>query len=196
EAIRAGFSTPDLAPTPVELTHRGIRLVARKTLERLALGIEAEDGVGAEIGHPHLPLVIHINSVSMRPVTGKLVVGPPLPCWIIDAEISDVPLADPKTPLKIRPDASRAGVLRRRLDHRRLAGLQVRLAEKTTGKRHIIDIAGRRGSDAVRTDALGGIPDIDLSGRGIKPAINSGLSCEPDATSTVEGTGVELGAAA
>ena len=132
----------------------------------------------------------------MRVIAGKLVDGPALRRWIVNAEISSVPLADPKTSLGIRPDASRAGVLCLRLNHRGLAGLQVRLAEKAAGKRHVIDVAGRRGSDPVRTDALGGIPDIHFSGRGIKPAINAGLSGEPDATLAVEGSGVEIGAAA
>src|SRR5512132_3380325 len=112
QTIRGGFSTPDLSRTPIKLTHRGVRLVAREALERLTLGIEAENGVCAEIAHPHLALVIHINGVSMRSIAGKLVVGPALRRWIVDADFSDVPFADPKTPLGIRPDASRAGLLR------------------------------------------------------------------------------------
>jgi hypothetical protein len=134
QTIRGGFSTPDLSHTPIQLTHRGVRLVAREALERLPLGIEAQNGVGAEIAHPHLALFIHINCVSMRLIAGKLVDGPALRRWIVNAEISSVPLADPKTSLGIRPDASRAGVLCLRLDHHRLAGLQVRFAEKAAGK--------------------------------------------------------------
>jgi hypothetical protein len=63
-------------------------------------------------------------------------------------------------------------------------------------KRRVVDVARRRAGDPVRTDALGGIPDIHFSGRGIKPTINPGLSGEPDATSTVEGSGIEIGASA
>src|SRR5262245_44302716 len=91
----------------------------------------------------------------MRLIAGKLVNGPALRRWIVDAEISDVPHVDPKTPLGIRPDASRAGVLRLRLDHRGLAGLQVRLAEKAAGKRHVVDVARRRAGDPVGPTSLG-----------------------------------------
>src|SRR4029450_6604243 len=148
-------STPDLASTVVELTHRGIRLVARKTLERLALGIEPENGVGGEIGHPHLVLVVHINGVSMRLIAGKLLDSPAFRCRVVDTEMSEVPLANPKASLGIRPDASHAGALRLGLDHRGLASLQVRLAEKAASQRHVVNVAGRRGGNAVRTDAPG-----------------------------------------
>ena len=91
QTIRGGFSTPDLSRTPIQLTHRDVRLVAREALERLALRIEAENGVGAEIAHPHLAPFIHINGVSMRLIARELVNGPALRGWIVDAEISDVP---------------------------------------------------------------------------------------------------------
>ena len=38
QTIRARLGTPDLARTPVELTHRSVRLVARETLEHIAKG--------------------------------------------------------------------------------------------------------------------------------------------------------------
>ena len=66
QTICGGFSTPDLSRTPIQLTHRRVRLVTREALERLALGIEVENGVGAEIAHPHLALFTRINGVSMR----------------------------------------------------------------------------------------------------------------------------------
>src|SRR5437763_1376602 len=64
QPVRPGLRAPGFARPAEHLAHRRAALVRRKALEYLARGIEAQDGVRDEIGHPDLVLIVDVDRVA------------------------------------------------------------------------------------------------------------------------------------
>src|SRR6185369_9758614 len=76
QPVGAGFRAPDFAGPAEQLPHLGVGAVAGKALEAFGLRIEAHDGIGAEIGQPHLVLVIDIDGIGFRPLARQAPAAP------------------------------------------------------------------------------------------------------------------------
>src|SRR5262249_27836475 len=72
-----------------------------------------------------------------------------------------------------------------------LGGLHVDRTEITVGERCVIDVAGKRGGDAVRPRAQWRVEDVHLSALRIEPAENPALPGEPEDAVEIEGRRVE-----
>src|SRR4051794_28014384 len=106
--VVARFAAPEFTRTAVELTHIGVGLVAREHVEPLGGRIEANDGVGGEVGEPDLVLVVHKDGVGAWALARQLPCLPRAIGGIVHRDMAAVPLADPDPALRVRPDAPRA----------------------------------------------------------------------------------------
>ena len=70
-AGRCRTRAPRPRPPAEDLAHPRAGAVAREGREPLALGIEAEDGIGAEIAQPHRVGVVHIDGVGRGRSPGR-----------------------------------------------------------------------------------------------------------------------------
>src|SRR5690349_15053990 len=93
--------------------------------------------------------------------------------------IAAVPLADPETPLGIRPDAARALIGRRRFDNIRRAVRAVDLGDVIAGERGVPDVALRRQRHAIRSAAARRWEDLDVAGFRIEAAVDTALAGKP-----------------
>src|SRR3954447_20119531 len=115
DALGPRFCDPCLALAALHLTHVGIFAIAREALELLGYGVEAHNRVRCPVGQPNLIIRIHPYRIGSGFLAGKLPLLPSLVHWIVDADVSGVPLTDPQPPFRIRPHTARALIPGRRL---------------------------------------------------------------------------------
>ena len=80
----------------------------RERLEALRLWVEADDGVGAEVGEPDLVALVDVDGVGLRPRAGQLPGTPGAARRVVDADLAAIPLAHPDAAAGVRPDATGA----------------------------------------------------------------------------------------
>src|SRR3970040_318331 len=64
--VSAGLGAPDLAWSAEELAHLGGGAGQREGIERLLVGLEADQGVCAEVGEPDNVTFIDVHGVGLR----------------------------------------------------------------------------------------------------------------------------------
>src|SRR5664279_2420646 len=123
DVLGAALGQPHLARATEDLAHA--RRLAREAeaLETLAVGIEAEHGVAAEVADPDLVALVDPDRIGARVVAGQLPVAPGLRRRIVSRQVAAHPFADPQVAAAVAPDAPRTLVLRRRVDDLRFAAL-------------------------------------------------------------------------
>src|SRR5258706_5846267 len=150
QAVIARFRAPHLARPPRELPHVRAAAVAWKRGEALACGIELDDRIGVEIGEPHLVALIDVDRIGAGALAWQMPLTPSAAGRVEHAHLARVPFADPQSTLGVRPDAARSLARRRWLDHRRDTAVKIDPREIAVRKRYEVDIAARRGRDAIR----------------------------------------------
>ena len=65
------IGAPHLARSTEQLTHRRVGVRQRERLERLRLRVEADDGIGREVGQPHAIVVVDVDGVGLCAVAGE-----------------------------------------------------------------------------------------------------------------------------
>src|SRR5262245_39772872 len=193
DALGARFRDPCLTLAAEHLTHIGVFAIARKALELLGCGIKAHDRIGRPLREPDFVVGIDPHGVGARLRAWKLPLLPTLVAWIIDTDVAGVPLTDPQPAFRIRPHATRALILGRRLINGRSTGLQFDIGEIIARQRYEPDIALGCAGDAIGPATLGRVPDLHVACRRVESAIDAVLSREPDATAAIESRGVEIG---
>src|SRR5207244_6519621 len=108
EPTGPGLCGPHLTGPAENLAHIGARAVARKHLELLRGGVEADHGVGAPVAQPHHVALVDIDGIGPRLVAGKLPGLPAVRSGIEGADVAAVPLAHPDPALRVRPHPPRA----------------------------------------------------------------------------------------
>ena len=153
--------------------------------------------VGAEVGEPDLVLrrrprpntcagarpAAPIRATRRRPDRS-------MPTW------PAVPLAHPDAAFRIRPDSARALVLRRRLDHRRLAGLQIDPRDVAAGERGVVDVAAGVVVIPYGPRPRGAFHTFMSPVSGIEAAVVAALPVNQTCRPCVERQRVEVGVAA
>src|SRR6185436_19484488 len=98
------------------LAHLRAALAAGERFERLGGGIEADDGVGQEIGEPDFVLFVDIDGITAAArVAGQEPRLPGLCRGIVAADLAGVPEAHPEHALGVRPYAPGASAFLVRL---------------------------------------------------------------------------------
>src|SRR5207302_4425524 len=95
--------------------------------------------------------------------------------------------------LGIRPDAAWAHSLARRLDHHDGATGALDLGDVIAGERGVPDVTRRRRGDAVRSEAPGRFPQLDLAGSRRETPVEPDLAGEPGDAFPVESRRIEVG---
>src|SRR4029453_14437655 len=103
QPVDTGFGTPHFSGSAEQLTYRCATLVARKAFECFGGGIKTVDGIGGEIGNPHLVIVVDINCVAAALALRQAPDLPGLVHRIISTDFAAVSETPPQKPLEIRP---------------------------------------------------------------------------------------------
>src|SRR5690606_24721908 len=111
---------------------------------------------------------------------------------VVQRQVAAVPLAHPDATAAVAPDASRALVLRRRLDDLRIAGVAIDARDERSRERAPPDLALRRRADAVGPATARRAPHPRFTRARIDAADEAALPGEPQRAVRIEGGGVEI----
>src|SRR4029434_4206744 len=179
QPVDTGFGTPHFSGSAEQLTYRCATLVARKAFECFGGRIKTVDGMGGEIGNPHLVIVVDINCVAAALALRQAPDLPGLVHRIISTDFAAVPETHPQKALGIRPDPPWPDPGPGRLHHQSVAAHGIDRGDVIACKRRVPNLSARCRGDPIRAESLRRLPCLNLAGGGIDAAVNATLTGKP-----------------
>lgn len=104
EFVGGGGGGPDLAGAAEDLAEVRVGAGQGKGGKGFGGWVEADEGVGAEIGEPDDVLVVDVDGVGHGTAAGKFPFAPLVCAGVVHTELADVPFGDPDLAFGIGPE--------------------------------------------------------------------------------------------
>src|SRR5687767_12689982 len=103
--VYARLGTPNFARSAEDLAHAGRRAGQHEALELLCRWVEAYQRICTKVAQPDDIAVVHEYGIGLWSLAWQLPFAPGIGGWIVHAQLAGVPLANPHSAARIRPDA-------------------------------------------------------------------------------------------